>query len=299
MLDILPGIARFPGRLAFVGLPEQVTALRLLQAAGHPAATKVAFIAGPYVGTNMYHGAVRSFLESHGVSGDVGIRSIQWRAGEWPGCLRVETADGRLFEIGKFHYNYLIPFFISRSCLITPDFTNEATDLSVGDAWSPAFERAGGGHSVIVARSEHAARLLRSMEQAGKIVLDDFSAGQALAMHAHMIEFKKRGAIIRLDRDRRRGRPVPEYGYRPAEITRLRRIVEVIIGLFFLVGRQRWARWLVSRLPLAVVGPMFELMRKSWKSISKPVKRRGLSTVRFITRPNPERWREILNAVER
>lgn len=297
-LTILPEIAAFPGRLAFVGLPEQVTALRMLQAAGHPAAQKVVFVAGPYTGTNMYAGAVRAFLRMQGVKDAIAITSLQWRAGEWPGYLQVETADGRVFKAQKFYYNYLIPFYISRNCQITPDFTNEATDLSVGDAWSPQFEQAGGGHSVIVARSEFAEKVLFAMQQSGKLTLEPIPVNQALGMHGHMLDFKKRGSFIRLAVQQRQGIPVPDFGYRPEEIPLSRWLVEVVISGSFLIGRQAWARWLVSKLPMELVGPTFNFLRKTWKGLSKPTKRKGLAEVRFVEEGGSDRWQEIQSSVK-
>ncbi len=296
VLTALPAMAAFPGRLTFVGLPEQVTALRLLQAAGHPAARKVVFVAGPYVGTNMYRGAVRAFLRAQGVPDTVAITRLAWRAGEWPGHLRVETADGRVLTAQKFYYNYLIPFYVSRACQITPDFTNEATDLSVGDAWSPELEAAGGGHSVVVARSEAAVALLEEMERSGLLALQPISFERAATMHGHMLDFKKRGSFLRLDAQRRRGLPVPDFGYRPAAIGRARRQVEGVIGAAFAVGRRRWARCLVEALPLGLVGPAFNALRKGWKSASRPTKRKGLAEVEFVVTPSPERWAEVLGA---
>lgn len=294
MLTILPEMETFAGRLAFVGLPEQVTALRLLQAAGHPAASKVVFVAGPYTGTNMYSGAVRAFLQMQGVSDRVAITRLQWRAGEWPGYLQVDTADGRVFKAQKFYYNYLIPFYISRNCQITPDFTNEATDLSVGDAWSPQFEQQGGGYSVIVARSDRATTILKQMQQAGELVLEDVPVDQALAMHGHMLDFKKRGSFIRLAAQQKQGRPIPDFGYRPDRIPLSRWLVETVISGSFTVGSEQWARGLVAKLPLPVVGRTFNLLRKTWKGISKPTKRKGLADTRFIETHSEARWREVV-----
>lgn len=55
---LLEEMAAFPGRLAYVGLPDQVAALRRLQQLGHPAAGKVDYVLGPYVGTNLYGTAI-------------------------------------------------------------------------------------------------------------------------------------------------------------------------------------------------------------------------------------------------
>ncbi|MBD2090271.1 Coenzyme F420 hydrogenase/dehydrogenase, beta subunit C-terminal domain [Microcoleus sp. FACHB-1515] len=292
MLTLLPEMEKFAGRLAFVGLPEQVTALRMLQAAGHPAAQKVVFVAGPYTGTNMYAGAVRAFLRMQGVEDSIAITALQWRAGEWPGYLRVETADGREFKAQKFYYNYLIPFYISRNCQITPDFTNEATDLSVGDAWSPAFEQAGGGHSVVVARSELAEKILAQMQAADELHLESIALPAALAMHGHMLDFKKRGTFIRLAVQHFLREPIPDFGYRPAKIPLSRWLVEVVISGSFAVGRNPIARWVVSKLPIELVGPAFNSLRKTWKGLSKPTKRKGLAEVEFIETKN-ERWQEV------
>lgn len=297
MLDLLPAMERFPGRLAFVGLPEQVAALRMLQAAGRPEARKVDFIAGPYVGTNMHGGAVRAFLRAQGVPDSMPIDRLEWRAGEWPGHLRIEIADGRVFEARKFYYNYLIPFFISRNCQITPDFSNELTDLSVGDAWSPDLESAGGGHSVVVARSPEAVALLEEMKGAGLLALDEISFERAASMHGHMIDFKKRGSYLRLEAQRRRGLPVPEFGIRPARVPWDRRLVERVLGAVFALGRQAWARSILERLPVEWVGPAFDFLRKRWKAVSKPTKRRGLAEAPFVVTRNPERWRELTSDI--
>ncbi len=294
MLDILPAAEAIAEPLAFVGLPDQVAAVRMLQAAGHPMARRIVFTIGPYTGTNMYEGSVRAFLRAQGIGDGTGIRRIRWRAGEWPGYLEVTTDDDRVIRAEKFYYNYLIPFYISRNCQITPDFTNELTDLSVGDAWSPKHEKERGGHSVVVARSQVAVEVLRRLQEEGEIRLEPIDRAAALSMHGHMLDFKKRGTFLRLAAQRRNGKPVPDFGYRPAAIPFSRRAVELVISGSFAIGRQAWARWLVSRLPLNVVGPAFNALRKNWKRMSKPTKRRGLAETEFIVDGSPERWRDII-----
>ena len=104
VLDILPEVEHFQGLLAFVGLPDQVAALRLFQVIGHPAACKIIFIAAPFVGTNIYFGAISSFLRSNKAPPDDEIESLQWRAGEWPGALEIRTKSGT-YRTEKFYYN--------------------------------------------------------------------------------------------------------------------------------------------------------------------------------------------------
>lgn len=273
---LLPEMAVFNGRLAYVGLPDQVAALRRLQQLGHEGARKVAYVLGPYVGTNMYLGAIASYLHANGARSLEEVADLQYRAGEWPGYLQITLRDGRVLRAEKFYYNYLIPFYVTKSSLTAVDFSNELTDISVGDAWHPQYEAQGEGFSVVIGRSTQGDALLTEMQTAGVLHLEPLAVEKALGMHGHMLDFKKRGAFIRLDWRARRGRPVPDYGYRPQRLTRQRKLVELVIAALFGVCGTPWARRLVEFVPLPVIGPLFNRLRLTWKQFSKPVKRQGL-----------------------
>ncbi|HXF63723.1 MAG TPA: coenzyme F420 hydrogenase/dehydrogenase beta subunit N-terminal domain-containing protein, partial [Caldilineaceae bacterium] len=101
---LLDQMAAFDGVLAYVGLPDQVAALRRLQQLGHPGACKVRYVLGPYVGTNLYGAAIESFLRANGVHSMDEVSELRYRAGEWPGYLLVRTRDGRELRAAKFHY---------------------------------------------------------------------------------------------------------------------------------------------------------------------------------------------------
>lgn len=289
---LLDEMAKFEGRLAYVGLPDQVASLRRLQQLGHPGAKKVDYVLGPYVGTFFYLGAIESYLRSNGISGLSDIAGLRYRAGDWPGYLQIITHSGKVLRAQKFYYNYLIPFYITQSSLLAVDFTNELTDISVGDAWHPRFEQAAqlpgneGGVAVVLGRSQQAEKLLAQMASRGELVLQSASLEEVLSMHGHMLDFKKRGAFIRIEWRKFSGKPVPNYGYQPVHIPLARYLVEVVISGIFVLCRTRLARGLVERIPLRVVGPLFEGLRKFWKSISKPSKRRGLSQIRYIVSPD-------------
>lgn len=279
---ILPEMEAFAGRLAYVGLPDQVASLRILQRAGHPGAQKVDYVLGPYVGTAIYLGAIESYLRANGVNDLNEVTELRYREGEWPGYLQIRTRSGRVLRAEKFYYNYLIPFYITQGSLQAVDFTNELTDIAVGDAWHPRYETQGQGFSVVVARTEKAHALLEEMHSSGLLTLEETPEEEALAMHGHMIDFKKRGAFIRNDWRRRLGKGAPVYGYRPAHIPLSRKLVELFIVMLFAAGRTGVARRVVEWIPLGLLGPLFNTLRKTWKRLSKPVKRKGLSAAPFI-----------------
>jgi coenzyme F420 hydrogenase subunit beta len=273
---ILAELSEFDGRIGYVGLPDQVASIRVLQQLGHPGAMKIRWIIGPYVGTAMYLSSIESFLRTHGGYNLQDLERLRYREGEWPGDLMIQTKDGRVLREGKFYYNYLIPFYITKACLLTMDFTNELTDISVGDAWSSELEARGKGFSVVLARTEQAEAFLDKMAAEGKIALETIGLRDALQMHAHMLDFKKRGAYIRARLRALVGLPSPGFGLRPINLRWTRYAVELVVSALFAVGGTRVARWLMERLPPRFFGPIFEHLRRWWKSISKSTKRRGI-----------------------
>ena len=277
---ILAKVEAFPGRLAYVGLPDQVSSIRQLQALGHGPSKKIEIILGPYVGTYMYFEAIESFLSSNGVFDLNEVVRLKYREGEWPGHLCIELGNGRLLTADKFYYNYLIPFFVTNSSLMSVDFTNELTDISVGDAWHPRYEKKGGGYSAIIARSENGLHILEDLRHKKRISLEK----KGYSMHAHMIEFKKRGAFIRMGLRKKFGKAVPEYGYQVRNIPQRRTLIELCIMAIFAVCRTRTAKRLLRQVPIRWMGPLFNHLRISWKRISKPGKREGLLDLEFEIR---------------
>lgn len=282
VLDILPRLE--PGkRYAMTCLPDQAAALRQMQAAGHPRALQIQYVLGPYTGTAIYPAAIACYLQSKGVApGTDRVESLKWRAGEWPGYMEVSMASGKVFRSKKFYYNFLMPFFVTQASLQSVDFANEFADLSVGDAWSPRFESLGGGHSVIVTRTEAIEAIVREMEGKGLLTTEPEDPIQALAMHGHMMDFKKRGGFIRNRMRRFFGRRAPVYDVRPERMAVSRLMVELVVSGLFLVGSTRMARWMVARVPEKVIGPVFNRLRLIWKAMSKPTKRKSLGTMKMV-----------------
>ncbi|MDZ7722076.1 MAG: Coenzyme F420 hydrogenase/dehydrogenase, beta subunit C-terminal domain [candidate division KSB1 bacterium] len=278
---ILAQIQAFDGRLAFVGTPDQVASIRYLQMRRYEPALKIKYIIGLYVGTLMYIGAVESFLKSNRVQSLSEIRSLKYRDGEWPGYLKIELKDGNVLTAKKFYYNYLIPFYITQSSLLSVDFTNELTDISVGDAWSPRYIRQGMGFSVAAARSEKGVELLRAMQTEKCIELSAISPDHAMAMHAHMLDFKKRGAFIRFKIRKALGMKHPDFGYSPVRIPKKRILIEILIYCLFALGKRPVFRKLVQHIPPRILGPKFDVLRYKWKSLSRRTKRSGLEQQRF------------------
>jgi len=279
---IIEDMISFNGNLAFVGLPDQISSIRFLQSKNVVWSKKIKYFFGPYVGTNLYSGAIESFLRSHGYSNLNEIKEMKYRAGEWPGYLKIIMKNGSILKSEKFYYNYLIPFYITKSSLLSVDFCNELTDISVGDAWHPKYENLGEGYSVIIARSQKGLNLLKEMKEQKTIELDKINLQETINMHGHMIDFKKRGSFIRFKFRKMFGKKVPEFGYVPKRITIIRTFVELIISTLFFICSLKVTRYLIVFIPVKIIGPFFNYLRIKWKSISRSTKRKGLNNYKII-----------------
>jgi coenzyme F420 hydrogenase subunit beta len=274
-LDILVKLEKGK-KYAITCLPEQSAVLRKMQLAGFEPARQVKYILGPYTGTALYPDAIHHFLRTNRIKRSDRISSLKWRAGEWPGHLEIITDSGKVITSKKVYYNFLIPFFITRASLQSMDFCNEFADLSVGDAWSPEYEKQGKGFSVVVSRNTEMTGILSAMRKEGLISLEESDAGVASEMHGHMIDFKKRGSYIRNRIRRMTGRKSPDFGYAPKNLHFSRILVELVIDFIFLISGNRVSRFLMTLFPEKFLGPVFNGLRLKWKNISKPAKRKGL-----------------------
>jgi coenzyme F420 hydrogenase subunit beta len=273
---ILSEIEDFDGRLAYVGLPCEVHSIRKLQMRDFPGTRKIAYVIGSFCGNTLHFSSVISFLKSRGVRDYREVSSLKYRAGEWPGAMEAVLRDGRVFRLEKFYANYLIPFHIMKRCLLCTDMANEFADVSAGDAWAPVYEERGKGFSLIVCRTPEGVELVNSMASDGLLEIQPIRQEDAVAMHSHGYDLKKRGAFIRMDFAEKRGRAVPDYGYYPGPFTLRRRIFERVLGLLFTVCSWGVSRRLIEIIPPRAIGKVFNAARIFWKKVTRGVKTRGL-----------------------
>lgn len=271
--EILPEIANFKGKLAYIGLPGQVQSIRKLQRMNHPSVKNIDYILGPFYGNTLHFSSISSFLKSYKENDYTKIRELDFRHGEWPGNMRVVLDGGRVLQLKKFHANYLIPFHILKNSLLCTDFTNEFTDISGGDAWAPVYEERGKGFSMVFARSIRGEALLNKMKDEGYISLAPITVEEAIKMHSHGYDFKKRGAFIRIGFRKLIGKPAPDYGYSIKGFAISRYLMELIICLLFIAMGTSIARKLVELMPPSFIGSIFEKSRNIWKKSTRNIKR--------------------------
>lgn len=274
--EILPEIAAFKGTLAYVGLPPQIQSIRKLQVIKDPSVENIRYILGPFYGNTLHFSSIKSFLRSYHIKDYREIKKLYFRYGEWPGNMRVEMNDGRTVQLPKFHANYLIPFHILTNSLLCTDLSNEFTDISGGDAWAPVYEERGKGFSMIISRSAAGEAILQEMVKDGAISMNPISVNEAITMHSHGYDLKKRGTFIRFSFRRFFGLSNPNYGYEIKDFPFSRYLMEFFIDALFILLGTAPARWLIAQVPPAFVGNVFEKTRKIWKKATFNIKRENL-----------------------
>lgn len=282
---ILPELEAFDGEVAYVGLPDQVASMRRLEALGHPALRKVKVMFGSYCGAVQHFTAVSAFLRKQGVRDLSLVTRVEYRAGAWPGRLRITLRDGRTFELEKFYANYMTLFYSVERSLLDVDLSNELADLSFGDAWAPRYEERHEGFSLIALRTQRGRELFELCRSAGVVQAQPSSVQDALEMHSHGLYNKKYAVWSRISLRRRLGGRVPDYGY-VAVRTLKQKVVGLGIALVFAFGRTRLARAIVQALPMELTGRAFTFVRKHWRQATRPGRSRTVAGFRVrLTSP--------------
>lgn len=284
VLTVLREVAAFGAPVAVVGLPDQVHSLRRLQQLQHPAVANVRLLLGSYCGAVQHFTAITAFLRKHGVRDPGAVRKIEYRAGAWPGRLRVTLRDGSALELDKFYANYMTLLYSVERSLLCVDLTNELADISFGDAWAPRYEERHEGFSLLAVRTPAGREALDPCLRAGVLHAEPSSAADAAEMHSHGLYNKKVAVWGRMDLRRGLGRPVPRYGY-VARRSGKQKAMGLAIALVFALGRTAPVRWLVGILPLELTGRVFLWVRKRWRSATRPKRARSVAGYRIELRP--------------
>lgn len=277
-------LAHLPGKyssLSYTGQPEQIASIRKLQLQGHPSVQPITYILGFFYGETLGFGAIKSLLRANHANGVEDIKSLAFRAGEWPGHLQIVLKNNKIITVKKFYANYLSPSHITDYSLYQVDYMAELADISSGDAWAPIYEQRGKGWSVVIARTKKGLELLEEMMAEGVVTLTEISEEELVNMHSLGLDVKKRGAFIRIARRRAKGLPVPEYGYEAINLPFKRQLFEYFFAFTLWVFHRKITLWLLEHIPVPLIGRLFVIARTLWKKTTKSTKTTGISDLQF------------------
>jgi coenzyme F420 hydrogenase subunit beta len=128
-----------------------------------------------------------------------------------PGATRIETRDGRAYELSYDEmWEDESTWRLQSRCKICPDAIGEAADIVVGDTWPDATPQGeDAGFNSIIARTTAGTELYEAAVSAGVItVCEPLGARELDDFNPHQVA-KKRAVGVRLAALRTLGRPAP------------------------------------------------------------------------------------------
>jgi coenzyme F420 hydrogenase subunit beta len=263
-------------KIAFVGLPDQVKSLRIL-INNKLIKNNIKFFIGPMVGINMDSDSINGIRLSYNINKNSKIQKLKWREGKWPGFLGIKFKGYPKIKLKKFYYNFLLPFYCSHESLLSVDFSNEEADISVGDAWSPKFENSKlGGISLIWSKNLKGDNILKILSTSNKISLKEVSYKEAIKMHEHMLDFKKRGSQYRKKIYKIFNLPTPNHNIKKINYKLSRYLIESIILFLIFFLKTSVGKFILLITPPKILGYLFQKLRHFWKIFTKNLKRKDL-----------------------
>jgi len=149
-------------------------------------------------------------------------------------------------------------------CRLCIDAMADFADISIGDPWFKGWEavdKLRQGYNFIIARTERGLKALEEASRDGAIVLEPFPDEKVRTTHIYMLEHKRMRAFYNIEKRKRRGRPVPEYGLEKRFSTLERFKAAVHTATYFAADMPRLRRmlygFLLSRAGRPLVGLLF------------------------------------------
>jgi coenzyme F420 hydrogenase subunit beta len=184
------------GRMAFVGKPCDVSALRRLATVDERVGRHVPLVLSFFCGGMPSHAGVGRILAAMGVDSDE-VTAFRFRGQGWPGTAAATTRDGRVATMSYAeswggHLSKEVQF----RCKICPDAVGGVADIACADAWYggesgyPSFDEQD-GRSLIVARTPAGEILLAQAMAAGAIAAEPLDAAEIELMQPSQARRKR------------------------------------------------------------------------------------------------------------
>lgn len=204
-----------PGRVAFVGKPCDVTALRARARTDPRIDDRIPLMLAFFCAGIPSAAGTRRIIERLGAKPD-DVASFRYRGDGWPGFATARLKDGSTRTMSYADsWGSILSKEVQFRCKICPDAVGAAADVACADAWYgddrgyPSFEEAE-GRSLVMARTPAGLTLVDSARAAGQLATEPLAVGEIIKMQPHQAR-RKRQVLSRLLAMRVVGRPVPAY----------------------------------------------------------------------------------------
>jgi coenzyme F420 hydrogenase subunit beta len=205
---------QLPGRLAIVGKPCDISALRLYSRHEPLVDMKIKCMISFFcAGVPSRKGSIE-ILKTMGISIKQ-LRRFTYRGNGWPGRTRAELDDGTPREMTyEQSWGNILNRYLQTRCKICPDGGGEFADITCGDAWNvnngrPDFEEHE-GRSLIIARTDVGENLVTESVKKGALIATEYDRND-LTLIQPFHAMRKRLVRSRLFAMKLLFLPVPRY----------------------------------------------------------------------------------------
>lgn len=169
--QVLPLIRGFEGRLAVVGLPCDLSALKRWQGKDDSIGSKVAFTIGLVCGHNSRTELIDNVTRKLEKQAGAPLKDYMFRYGPWRGKIRASFEDGQVMTPPTKQFNDYqnLFFFCERKCLACHDHYAYDADITIGDVWLYKLKSDPIKKSGLIVRTEAGQRAFGSAVQNGVI----------------------------------------------------------------------------------------------------------------------------------
>ena len=169
--EAIPLIEAFPGTLAVVGLPCEITALARRVHLAEKVTCRIALFCGHATRPELVDALTERLAEEAGAE----LTGFSFRTGAWRGRMRATFANGAEVERSSATYTLYqnLWYFSARKCLACADHFGYDADVCAGDLWSARYKREPVKHTALIAKTPRGEAFVRGASGAGRLEAHD------------------------------------------------------------------------------------------------------------------------------
>jgi len=259
--SILKEIENFNGKIAYVGLPCHIHGLKKAISLNRKLKEKVYLIIGLLCNVNIEEIATRDLVWASGTK-ENDVKKIEYRRGDWPGKISVILKNGVPKELHHLTikdgaYVFLGRLYPCHRCLYCIDTSSEFADISVGDPWikdEKGNHKYCGGWSLVVERTDKGKKILSQIKNKNEFILNQIPSKELLESNKKIVYIKKKINLIKIERDRRKGKRVPNYHIKLPNFTIKDLLKERFYSLTLIFRRSRFFQRLIVKILVSKFG---------------------------------------------
>ncbi len=217
--NVLKEAKKFNGKLAYIGTPCQIAAVKMLQEKDVQLKNKIVFTIGNFCGGVKDFRELKKQIVRHGFIPKK-VTNFRFRGGGQPGSMMIKDKSGKQITHNYPDYNNMTGYTKLKRCLLCVDATAEIADFACGDAWLNKYKHNSKPWSVLITRNSKSTSIIKQMIAEGVINTESISFDEIKLSQKSNLTTKKYRQFSRLSLYRKLGIKVPELlnGYHETDL---------------------------------------------------------------------------------